>query len=119
MSRQAKSGGKFLLRTSAALAVGALVAAFAAADSEAQSGPSWRLVLDTQATKVRFELGATLHTVRGSFAVREGSVRFDPASGAMEGRVVIDAASGETGNGKRDENMHAWVLESDRYPRSC
>jgi polyisoprenoid-binding protein YceI len=94
----------------------AWIAAIPALGSGAESGLPWRLALDTQATQVRFELGATLHTVRGSFEVREGTVHFDPASGAMEGRVVIDAASGETGNEKRDENMHAWVLESDRYP---
>ncbi len=107
---------KYLLPRVVALAGAAWIAAFASADSEAQSGLPWRLVLDSQETEVRFELGATLHTVRGSFDVREGAVRFDPTSGAMEGRVVIDAKSGETGNGKRDENMHAWVLESDRYP---
>ncbi len=84
--------------------------------AHAEGTASWRLVLDPAATEVRFELGATLHTVRGSFALREGELRFDPASGAIAGRVAIDAASGETGNALRDRNMHDQVLESRRYP---
>ncbi len=99
-------------------AVCRIVAAWtlAAACAHAETGAPWRLVLDPTATEVHFELGATLHTVRGSFALREGELRFDPASGAIAGRVAIDAASGETGNRRRDRNMHEQVLESRRYP---
>src|SRR5262245_50046339 len=88
----------------------------AAPCAHAQGAPPWRLVLDPAASEVHFELAATLHTVRGSFALRAGEVRFDPASGAIAGRVAIDAASGVTGNARRDRNMHEQVLESRRYP---
>ena len=37
----------------------------------AGSAPPWRLVLDPGATRVDFELGATLHRVRGSFEVKQ------------------------------------------------
>ena len=72
--------------------------------------------LDAAASDVRFELGATLHTVRGRFDVTEGRVRFDPQTGAVSGRVVVDARSGDSGNGTRDANMREWVLESETYP---
>ena len=76
------------------------------------------LTLDPAASEVTFTLGATMHTVKGSFAVSEGVVRFDPATGQASGEVVVDLTSGDTGNDKRDRDMHRKVLESDRYPRA-
>jgi len=75
------------------------------------------LTLDPQSTSVGFTLGATLHTVSGSFRLERGEVRFDPETGAASGEVVVDATSGDTGNRGRDETMHADVLESGRHPR--
>jgi polyisoprenoid-binding protein YceI len=65
---------------------------------------------------VKFTLGASLHSVHGSFALKSGAVHFDPASGKVSGEIVLDAASGQTGNEGRDKKMHAEVLESGRYP---
>lgn len=67
-------------------------------------------------TAVTFTLGATLHTVHGSFALKRGSVHFDPATNKLTGEIVIDATSGHSGNDSRDKKMHAEVLESGRYP---
>jgi polyisoprenoid-binding protein YceI len=75
-----------------------------------------RLVLDPEATRIRFELGATLHTVRGTARLLSGELSFDSAGGPASGRIVVDARSLETGNGRRDANLHADVLESERYP---
>ena len=97
-------------------AVCLLAAALAPGGPAAEELRGWRLVFDPAASEVAFELGATLHTVRGRFALREGEVRFDPRTGAVAGRVVVDAASAATGNATRDRNMHADVLESERYP---
>jgi polyisoprenoid-binding protein YceI len=72
--------------------------------------------LDPAQTSVRFTFGATLHTVRGSLRAKEGTVRFDPATGDAEGRVVLDATSAQTGNSRRDNKMHEKVLESRRFP---
>jgi len=74
------------------------------------------LNLDPEKTTVRFTLQATLHTVHGSFRLKKGAIKFDPATGAASGAVVVDATSGETGNQKRDRNMHRDVLMSERYP---
>ena len=67
-------------------------------------------------TKVEFTLGGLLHTVHGTFALKRGNLRFDPATGQASGELVVDAKSGASGSGARDKRMHANVLESDRYP---
>src|ERR1022692_5301032 len=72
--------------------------------------------LDPQRTTVNFTLGDVFHTVRGTFRLTQGSLRLDSASGKLTGEIVVDAKSGESGNGMRDRKMHREVLESDRYP---
>ncbi len=80
------------------------------------SAESVTFELQPRDTRVAFTLGATLHTVHGTLRARRGSVRFDPATGAAAGEIVLDAASAETGNASRDRDMHAKILESARYP---
>jgi polyisoprenoid-binding protein YceI len=74
------------------------------------------LALDPDATTVSFVLGATMHKVRGDFQLDRGRVVYDPATGAVSGEVVVDARSGDSGNEKRDRDMHRKVLESESYP---
>jgi polyisoprenoid-binding protein YceI len=74
------------------------------------------LQFDPQHTSIQFTLGDVLHTVHGSFHLKSGSLRLDSAAGMLSGAIVVDARSGETGNGMRDRKMHREVLESDRYP---
>jgi polyisoprenoid-binding protein YceI len=76
----------------------------------------FRLVLDPAATEIRFTLGATLHTVRGRFALASGEVAFDPDTGAAGGEVRVDAKSGDTGIRRRDRVMHEEVLDSAAHP---
>jgi len=73
------------------------------------------LRLDPEKTTVSFTLEATMHTVHGTFRLKNGAIKFNPATGAASGAVVIDATSGETGNQRRDRNMHRDVLVSERY----
>lgn len=74
------------------------------------------VTLDPAATQVTFTLGATMHTVEGSFKLKNGEVRFDPSTGNASGSVVVDATSGNTDNTSRDQNMHRRVLESAKFP---
>ncbi|MDX1644566.1 MAG: YceI family protein [Thermoanaerobaculia bacterium] len=84
---------------------------------EAPDGSSeWVFEVDPEASSITFELGATMHTVEGTAEVTGGSVRFDPAEGTASGRIEVSAASLDTGNDSRDEDMHQKVLESERYP---
>jgi polyisoprenoid-binding protein YceI len=73
------------------------------------------LRLDPAQSKLHWTLGSTLHTVHGTFALKRGEVRFDPASGSASGEIVADATSGASGNEGRDKKMHREILESSRY----
>jgi hypothetical protein len=73
------------------------------------------LHLDPRQSKLQWVLGTTLHTVHGTFLLKRGAVKFDPASGTANGEFVADAASGESGNESRDKKMHREILESGRY----
>jgi polyisoprenoid-binding protein YceI len=72
--------------------------------------------LDPQHSTVSFLLGDAIHTVRGTFRLKESALRLDPASGKIAGEIIVDAKSGESGSGMRDRKMHREVLESDHYP---
>ncbi len=74
------------------------------------------LELDPAQTQVEFTLRSTLHTVHGAFKLKQGLLRFDTAAGKASGIVVVDAASGESGNKARDHKMHKDILESLKYP---
>ncbi len=73
------------------------------------------LRLDPAQSKLHWTLGSTLHTVHGTFALKRGEVRFDPANGSASGEIVADATSGASGNEGRDKKMHREILESSRY----
>jgi polyisoprenoid-binding protein YceI len=75
----------------------------------------YHVELAADAAKIGWTLGAMLHTVHGTFQLKCGDIRFDPDTGKTSGAIVVDAASGESGNGSRDSNMHNKVLESLNY----
>jgi polyisoprenoid-binding protein YceI len=72
--------------------------------------------IDSAQSKVEYSLNSTVHTVHGTFAVKNGSVHYDPASGQISGTIVVDAASGQSGNNSRDGRMHREILESAKFP---
>jgi polyisoprenoid-binding protein YceI len=72
--------------------------------------------LDPAQTKVNFTVGDTLHKVNGTFKLKSGSLYFDPATGSVQGAVVVDATSGNSGSAGRDSRMNSKILESSRYP---
>jgi polyisoprenoid-binding protein YceI len=74
------------------------------------------LDLDPSRTAVTFTLGDVLHTVRGSFKLKRGSVHFDSDTGKADGQIVVDVTSGNTNGNARDRRMHKDILESARYP---
>jgi polyisoprenoid-binding protein YceI len=73
------------------------------------------LAIDPVQSGVHWTLDTSLHTVHGTFALKRGSMRLDPATGQASGEVVADAASGKSGNDSRDKKMHQDVLESAQY----
>ena len=75
-----------------------------------------QLKLDPAKTRVAWTLGDVLHTVEGTFALKSGNITFDAQTGEASGQIVVDAASGNSGNGMRDSKMKKDVLESTKYP---
>jgi polyisoprenoid-binding protein YceI len=76
-------------------------------------------LIDAARTTVRFAIREAfgLTTCRGTFTVRDGTVKVadDPADSSA--RVTIDAASFKTDRAKRDAHVKsADFLEVDRYP---
>jgi polyisoprenoid-binding protein YceI len=112
MAVRTLSAGKirapFFLALFAALTVLVIAPAGRAQESAVQ--------LDPAQTKIEFTLGSTLHTVHGTFKLKSGAVRFDPSTGTISGAIVVEATSGESGNGGRDRRMHREILESGKYP---
>jgi polyisoprenoid-binding protein YceI len=93
---------------------GALLTVLCALAS-AQSRPA-ALQLDPAKTQVTFTLEAVLHSVHGTFRARPCVLTLDFSTGSLTGEIVVDAKSGDSGNGMRDRKMHKDVLESDSYP---
>jgi polyisoprenoid-binding protein YceI len=73
------------------------------------------LVLDPAASKVHWTLESSLHTLHGTFALKNGTMRVDLATGQVSGEFAADATTGKSGNDGRDRKMHKEVLESSRY----
>ena len=72
--------------------------------------------LDPSTTAIHWTLNTTVHNVHGTFKLKNGSLRIDPATGNVTGLIVIDATSGESGDSSRDKRMHSVVLESAKFP---
>jgi len=85
----------------------------------AQSAPpphEIQLLVDPAKSSAAITLTGNFHTVEGSFALKRGAIRYDPATGKTGGEIVFDATSGKTGNDGRDNKMHKSVIESARFP---
>jgi polyisoprenoid-binding protein YceI len=87
----------------------------AAARAQAPATPI-AITLDPSTTSIRWTLDTTVHTVHGTFKLKNGAFKIDPATGSVNGEIVVDATSGESGDSGRDKRMHSAVLESAQYP---
>ena len=77
---------------------------------------SGALELDPSKTLIEFRLPGSFHTTHGTFKLERGTIIADPATGKAGGSIVVDARSGDTGIGARDNDMRESVLEAQRYP---
>jgi polyisoprenoid-binding protein YceI len=98
-----------------AFAVVLVILAFAhrAVAAESLSGI---LELDPAKTLVEFRLPGALHATHGKFKLAHGTIKADLATGVASGAIVVDARSGDSGIGARDDRMKANVLEVQKYP---
>jgi len=74
------------------------------------------LTLDPGQSKVHWTVDSTFHTVHGTFALKSGTVHFDPETGKAGGEIIVFASSGESANSSRDRRMHKEILETAKYP---
>jgi polyisoprenoid-binding protein YceI len=72
--------------------------------------------IDPAQTKIEFSLSGNVHNVHGKFNLKSSSLRFDPSNGKIDGAIVVDATSGDSGNSGRDARMHREILESAKFP---
>jgi polyisoprenoid-binding protein YceI len=92
-------------------------AAFALlAASSVATAQQTTLQFDPAQTTVKFTLGDVLHTVHGTFRLKQGTLQLDSGAAKLTGEIVVDAKSGESGSKTRDGKMHREVLESAQYP---
>jgi polyisoprenoid-binding protein YceI len=97
------------------IVLGVLLAATASTRPQASSSDIV-LGVDPAQSKIHWTLGATMHTVHGTFVLKRGDLRINQETGKASGEIVANAASGESANESRDKKMHTEVLESARYP---
>ncbi len=69
--------------------------------------------LEPERTAIHFTLASVLHTVHGTFCLKHGAWRLDPASGRLTDEIVVDTQSGENGrrnagaeNAGHEESQH-------------
>lgn len=74
------------------------------------------VALDPAQTKIEFSVDSTLHMVHGTFRLKSGTIRFDPATGKASGSIAVDATTGDSDSSARDRKMHNEVLESPQFP---
>jgi len=95
----------------------AVVALSALPQHAAPQPPPNEIVLgiDPAQSKVHWTLESTVHAVHGSFAFKKGNLQLETSTGKASGEIIVDAASGSSGNDGRDRKMHKDVLESGKY----
>jgi polyisoprenoid-binding protein YceI len=71
---------------------------------------------DPAATRITWSLVGNVHTSHGTFQLKEGHIRVDPANGNASGELIVEADTGESGNSARDKRMKKEILETDKYP---
>jgi len=98
-----------------AVVLSAAAAQHATQTAQAASGNEIVLTVDPAQSTVHYSVSSSLHTVHGTFALKRGTLRFEPATGKANGEIVVDAASGQSGSDSRDKKMHKEVLESNRF----
>src|ERR1700688_3643247 len=89
---------------SRAFAIILVILAFALRAFAAES-VSGTLELDPAKTLIEFRLPGALHATHGKFKLAHGTIRADLAAGEASGSIVVDASSGDSGIGARDNEM--------------
>ncbi len=76
------------------------------------------VVANAEKSHIDFTVADNLHTVHGTFQMKEGKLMLNPAAHKISGSLIVNVQSGNSGNNLRDHRMHKEILESERYPLS-
>jgi len=74
------------------------------------------LELEPAKTVITYSLDGWPHHTQGIFKLKHGLIGIDPATGKMDGVIIVDAASGDSGHSIRDDRMKSSVLEVNQFP---
>lgn len=73
------------------------------------------MTVNPSASSLAFALTGSGHEVHGTFHVQSGSIEFDRSAPKISGKIVVSAASGDSGDKGRDSKMHNDVLDVSHY----
>lgn len=74
-----------------------------------------KFTADPAKSTVSFTLGANDGDKHGTFHAQGASIEFDPKAHTIAGAVVVNAATGDSGNGTRDKKMSQSVLDAPHF----
>lgn len=86
------------------------------ASGQVSAGKWAVLKLDPARTSITFALTGWPHDTDGTFKLKRGVIRVDPVSGKMDGSIIVDAASGNSGEAIRDARMRSSILDASDFP---
>ncbi|SPE29405.1 YceI family protein [Acidobacteriia bacterium SbA2] len=74
--------------------------------------------LDPAQTQIQFTLPGVIRAVHGTFKLKSGTIRFNPATGKADGSVVVDMTSEESDNTSMDRKIQGEVLDTRKFPEA-
>ena len=75
--------------------------------------------LDPAQTQIRFTLPAAIRAAHGTFTLKSGTIRFNPATGKAAGSVVVDMTSEESDSVSLDRKILGEVLDTRKFPEAA
>jgi len=75
--------------------------------------------LDPAQTQIQFTLPGVVRAVHGTFKLKSGTIRFNPATGKADGSVLVDMTSEESDNVSLDRKIQGEVLDTRKYPEAA
>jgi polyisoprenoid-binding protein YceI len=100
-----------ILRT--ILVVSSLMLALSPCGAQTSHARSFKIQLDPAQTEIQWKVRG-LHTIHGTFKLKDGEFLVNQATGVAEGEILVDATSSQLE--ARDKKMLEDVLDSNRYP---
>ena len=116
MSLGRKSGWRAIVAAALLIIFCGLAQAEPPAPETPPAGKWAQLVFEPASTTISYRLVGWPHITDGTFQLKSGKIRLDPASARMDGEIVIDAASGTSGHNLRDARMRDDILEAAKFP---